>query len=187
MHRVTIILLQYVQHVYLSYMGQSAAYPSSMELKTYAGKPFMVINRLSLTMFKGRIRSDIDRYRNRTKNLYFDALSIPSFTGFSLVNMNIGTMDNQGWEVAVWTVPYRNKNVTIGFDFNFHAIRISSASISEFYPNNKGNVGVNGDYLRLLQVDNPLALLWLQIQRCICYQSGYRSNRCQWQTHYRAQ
>lgn len=139
-----------------SYMGQSAVYPSSMELKNLRWETIHGYNLgLSLTMFKGRIRSDIDVYRNRTKNLYFDALSIPSFTGFSSVNMNIGTMDNQGWEVAVWTVPYRNKNVTIGFDFNFARNQNIIRSISEFYPNNKGNVGVNGDYLRLLQVDNP--------------------------------
>jgi hypothetical protein len=64
-------------------------------------------------------------------------------------------MDNQGWEVAVWTVPYRTKTWTIGFDFNVSQNQNVIRSISEFYPNSQGNVGNNGEYLRLLQIDNP--------------------------------
>ena len=139
-----------------SYLGQSAVYPSTMELKNLRWETIHGVNLgLSLTMFKGRIRSDIDFYRNRTKDMFFDGLGIPSHTGFSSVNMNVGTMDNQGWELAFWTIPYRNKNVTIGFDFNISQNQNVIRSISEFYPNNKGNVGNNGEYLRMLQIDNP--------------------------------
>jgi hypothetical protein len=106
-------------------------------------------------MFKGRLRFDMDFYRNRTKDLYLDDLSIPSHNGFSFVNMNIGTMDNQGWEFALWTIPYKNKEWTIGFDFNISQNQNIIRSISEFYPNSQGNVGTNGEYLRLLQIDNP--------------------------------
>jgi len=69
--------------------------------------------------------------------------------------MNVGTMDNQGWEVAVWTQPYKTKNITIGFDFNISANQNIIREISEFYPNSKGDVTKNGEYLRLLQVNNP--------------------------------
>ena len=64
-------------------------------------------------------------------------------------------MDNQGWELAVWTQPYKTKNLTIGFDFNISANENIIREISEFYPNSKGDVTKNGEYLRLLQVDNP--------------------------------
>ncbi|MEY3576931.1 MAG: hypothetical protein RL394_514, partial [Bacteroidota bacterium] len=60
-----------------------------------------------------------------------------------------------GWEVAVWTQPYKTKNLTVGFDFNLSANQNIIREISEFYPNTRGDVTKNGEYLRLLQVNNP--------------------------------
>jgi TonB-linked SusC/RagA family outer membrane protein len=139
-----------------SYQNQSGVYPSSMELKNLRWETIHGGNLgFNVSMFKGRLRTDVDFYRNRTKDLYLDDLGIPSHNGFSSVNMNIGTMDNQGWEVAVWTVPLKTKTWTIGFDFNISQNQNVIRSISEFYPNSQGNVGNNGEYLRLLQIDNP--------------------------------
>jgi TonB-linked SusC/RagA family outer membrane protein len=139
-----------------SYQNQSAVFPSSMELKNLRWETIHGVNAgFNVSMFKGRLRFDMDFYRNRTKDLYLDDLSIPSHNGFSFVNMNIGTMDNQGWEFALWTIPYKNKEWTIGFDFNISQNQNIIRSISEFYPNSQGNVGTNGEYLRLLQIDNP--------------------------------
>jgi hypothetical protein len=69
--------------------------------------------------------------------------------------MNVGTMDNQGWEVAVWTQPYKTKNLTVGFDFNISRNENIIREISEFYPATRGDVGNNGEYMRFLQIDNP--------------------------------
>ncbi len=110
---------------------------------------------LNISLFKGRLRADMDLYRNRTTDLFFDNLQIASHTGFNGVNMNVGTMDNQGWEIALWTQPYKNKDLTIGFDFNISKNQNVIRKISEYYPSTKGNVGNNGEYMRMLQVDNP--------------------------------
>lgn len=139
-----------------SYMGQSAVYPSSMELKNLKWQTIEGINiGANLSMFGGRIRMDAEVYRNRTKDLYFDGLSIASSTGYSTVNMNIGTMDNQGWELAVWTTPYKSKDWTVSFDFNVAHNDNIIRSLSEYYPNSKGDVTALGDYLRLIQMDHP--------------------------------
>jgi hypothetical protein len=106
-------------------------------------------------MFKGRFRMDGEIYRNRTKNLFFDGLQIGSYTGYNSLFMNVGTMDNQGWELAVWTVPYKSKNLSIGFDFNISGNQNVIREISPFYPNQRGDVTKNGEYLRLLQINNP--------------------------------
>jgi hypothetical protein len=87
--------------------------------------------------------------------MFFDGLQIASYTGFNSVFLNVGTMDNQGWELAVWTQPYKTKNLTIGFDFNIAGNENIIREISEFYPNQRGDVTKNGEYLRLLQVNNP--------------------------------
>ncbi|HPH33519.1 MAG TPA: SusC/RagA family TonB-linked outer membrane protein, partial [Chitinophagaceae bacterium] len=85
----------------------------------------------------------------------FDGLQIASYTGYNTIFQNVGTMDNQGWEVAVWTQPYKTKTTTIGFDFNISGNENIIREISEYYPNSKGDVTKNGEYLRLLQVNNP--------------------------------
>ena len=102
------------------YGGRSAVYPSSMELKNLRWETIHGMNAgANISLFKGRLRADVDVYRNRTKDLFFSGLQIGSFTGYSSVNMNVGTMDNQGWEVAVWTQPIKTTTWTVGFDFNF--------------------------------------------------------------------
>lgn len=144
-----------------SYLGQAGVYPSSMELRNLKWETVVGTNvGTNVSFFKSRIRADVDIYRNRTKDLYFPGLQIAAYTGYSNVNLNIGTMDNQGYEVAVWTQPYKTKDLTIGFDFNFSKNENIIREISPFYPASKGNVTSNvgvgdGDYLRLLQVDNP--------------------------------
>lgn len=144
-----------------NYQGQSAVVPSSMELKNLKWETVTGINiGANLSLFKGRIRTDLEFYRNRTTNLFFDGLGISSINGFSSVNMNVGTLDNQGWELAVWTVPYRSKDWTIGFDFNLSQNQNIIREISEFYPAQAGSATDNGNYLRFLQVDNPFGAFY---------------------------
>ncbi|MBC7889740.1 MAG: SusC/RagA family TonB-linked outer membrane protein [Ferruginibacter sp.] len=139
-----------------SYLGQSGVIPSTMELKNLKWETVHGMNvGMNVSLNNGRVRADIDVYRNRTKNLFFDGLQISSVSGFNSVNMNVGTMDNQGWEFALWTTPYKNKNWTVAFNFNISQNQNIIREISEFYPSTRGDVGRNGEYMRLLQVDNP--------------------------------
>lgn len=139
-----------------AYLDQAGIYPSRMELKNLRWQNLHGTNiGYNFSLFKGRLRMDGEIYRNRTKDLFFDGLQIASYTGFNSLFMNVGTMDNQGWEVAVWTQPYKTKNLTIGFDFNISANQNVIREISEFYPNQRGDVTKNGEYLRLLQINNP--------------------------------
>ena len=144
-----------------SYLGQSGVYPSTIELKNLKWETVIGTNvGANVSFFKGRIRADADIYRNRTKDLYFPGLQIAAYTGYNNVNMNVGTMDNQGWELAVWTQPYKTKQVTVGFDINVSNNENIIRSISEFYPSTKGNVANNGEYLRVLQIDNPFGSIY---------------------------
>lgn len=139
-----------------SYQGLSAVFPSSMELKNLRWETVHGTNLgMNISLFKGRIRSDIDVYRNRTQDMFYNGLQIGSYTGYTSLNMNVGTMDNQGWELAVWTQPYKTKNWTIGFDFNISRNENVIRSISEYYPTDKGNMSANGEYFRTIEANNP--------------------------------
>jgi TonB-linked SusC/RagA family outer membrane protein len=139
-----------------SYLGQSGVYPSTMELKNLKWQTIKGTNvGANLSMWQGRLRMDFDVYRNRTVDLFFNGLQIASYTGYNSVNMNVGTLDNQGWEVAVFTTPLKSKSVTVDFNFNLSSNENIIREISEFYPSAKGDVTQRGEYLRLLQVNNP--------------------------------
>ncbi|MCU7550657.1 SusC/RagA family TonB-linked outer membrane protein [Chitinophagaceae bacterium LB-8] len=139
-----------------SYLGQSGVAPSTMELKNLKWETIHGTNvGANLSLWNGRFRADADLYRNRTTDLFFNGLQIASYTGYSSVNMNVGTLDNQGWELAIFTTPYKTKNLSVDFNFNISANQNVIREISDLYPSSKGDVTQLGEYLRLLQVDNP--------------------------------
>lgn len=138
------------------YLGQAAVYPANMELKNLRWETISGTNvGLNLIMFKSRINMDVEVYKNRTKNLFFNGLQISSFTGFNSVDMNVGTMDNQGWEIGLNTVPYKSEKVVIDFNFNIARNENIIREISEFYPRERGNITANGQYKTFMQVNNP--------------------------------
>lgn len=139
-----------------SYLGQSAIYPASMQLNNLTWETNKGLNLgFNLIMLNRRINLDVDLYRNRIANMYSPGLQISSFTGFDKVDMNVGTMDNQGWEVNLNAVLIKKKNYTLEFNFNIAHNDNIIREISEYYPREKGNIEANGQYKALLQVNNP--------------------------------
>ncbi|GAB3170985.1 TonB-dependent receptor [Telluribacter humicola] len=58
---------------------------------------------LDISAFNNRVQVSLDYYVNRTNNLLFN-LPIPNSTGFGSFRTNIGSIQNQGWEVDLTTV-----------------------------------------------------------------------------------
>jgi TonB-linked SusC/RagA family outer membrane protein len=138
------------------YLGQAAVYPANMELKKLRWETITGQNLgFNLIMFKNRVSLDVEVYQNRTKNLFFQGLQISSFTGFNSVDMNVGTMDNQGLEIGLNTTPYKSKDLQIDFNFNIAQNQNIIREISPFYPTEKGNITANGQYKTFMQVNNP--------------------------------
>ena len=138
------------------YLGQAAVYPANMELKNLRWETITGQNLgINLIMFRNRVNLDVEFYKNRTKNLFFEGLQISSFTGFNSVDMNVGTMDNQGFEIGLNTTPYKSKNFSVDFNFNLARNENIIREISPFYPTEKGNITANGQYKTYMQVNNP--------------------------------
>lgn len=140
-----------------TYLGQSGVYSSNIELSNLKWQTLVGTNiGFNLWMFKNRIRFDFEVYRNRIKDMFYDSLNIPSYTGFSTIPANVGTMDNQGWEMLLNTIPYRSGNWEVEFDLNMARNVNIIRSISEFYPTtNVQSLNTNGVYKTFLQVNNP--------------------------------
>ncbi|MBS1563280.1 MAG: SusC/RagA family TonB-linked outer membrane protein, partial [Bacteroidetes bacterium] len=151
---------QYASYTW-SYLGQSAVFPSTMELSNLKWE---VINGTNLginfIMLHNRLNIDFEAYRNRTKDLFFYNLNIPTFTGYSSVNMNVGTLDNQGWELNILSTPLKTDNWTVDFNFNIAHNENVIRSISPFYPNKSGDNTTNGSFLTYIQVNNPFGAIY---------------------------
>jgi TonB-linked SusC/RagA family outer membrane protein len=139
-----------------SYLGQAGVYPSRMELSNLKWETIVGKNvGINLSMFKRRFTADAEFYVNRTKNMYFPGLQISSINGFSNVDMNVGTMDNQGFELGLGVTPYKTKKWQVDFNFNIARNINMIREISDLYPRDKGNIEANGQYKTFLQINNP--------------------------------
>lgn len=138
------------------YLGNSAVYSSDIELRNLRWETVTGRNLgLNVILFKNKLDFDVDVYRMRTTDLFFPGLSIPSISGYNSLDMNVGTMDNQGWEINLRANPLKTKNWNVNLSFNFARNVNVIREISEFYPTEEGNTNTNGQYKRFLQVDNP--------------------------------
>jgi len=139
-----------------SYLGQTGVTPSNIELDNLRFEKVTGKNLgMNLIMFNYRLNFDLEVYQNRTTDLFFNT-SLPAYSGYSGVYLNVGTMDNQGFEISLNTMPFKSKDWIINFDFNIahneNVIRAMSP-----YVNAKTGTGLkNGEYVQTLQVGNPL-------------------------------
>ncbi|MBS1511525.1 MAG: SusC/RagA family TonB-linked outer membrane protein [Bacteroidetes bacterium] len=139
-----------------TYLGQAGVYPANMQLsdlkwETIVGKNVGV----NISMFQRRFTADLEFYSNRTKNMFFPGLQISSINGFNSVDMNVGTMDNQGFELGLGVTPYKDKKWQVDFNFNIARNVNIIREISDLYPTDKGNITANGQYKTFMQVNNP--------------------------------
>lgn len=106
--------------------------------------------------FNNKVQLDVEYYNNRTIDLLFNGLSIPAYTGYTNITANVGTLVNRGFEIGLNTIPYRSKNLQVGFDFNIAKNENVMQSVSDQYPKSDGKrVDQNGIYRTYLQVGNP--------------------------------
>jgi TonB-linked SusC/RagA family outer membrane protein len=140
-----------------TYLNQVGVYSNGMELSNLKWETTTQKDiGFNLEMFKSRINIDVDFYQKRTNNLYFEDISIPSTSGYSKIDMNVGSLDNQGWEVLVQTSVVRQKDFSIDFNFNISRNINIIRSISDLYPQESGSAIANGQYLSRIQIDNPI-------------------------------
>ncbi|SFB80889.1 TonB-linked outer membrane protein, SusC/RagA family [Parapedobacter composti] len=145
-----------------SYLDEAAVFPANIELSNLRWETLVGSNiGFNLWMFKGRVRLDGELYRNRTKDLIFNNLRLPTYSGYNTATFNVGTMDNQGWELMLNTQPFRSENWSIGVDFNIARNYNVVREVSEFFPReNDARIGENGVYKTYLQIGNPFGSIY---------------------------
>lgn len=140
-----------------TYLGEAGVYPANMELRNLRWETVKGQNLgFNIEFWKSRVRVDVDYYHNKTTDMLFENLGIPSTTGYGDIDFNYGRMDNKGWEVFVNATPYKGKDISVDFTFNIARNLNIVREVPEFFVRESGNGLVNGDYKRFLQIGNPI-------------------------------
>ena len=74
------------------------------------------------SMFKNRLNVDVDFWRKKTNDLLYN-VPLPKETGFRTIRQNIGSIQNEGIDISINAVPYRNKNFEWSTNFNITFLR----------------------------------------------------------------
>lgn len=138
------------------YLGLNGVVPSNIELSNFRWETLVGTNLgFNLQLFKKRVTLDVDLYKNTTKDLIFQDLALTTVSGYNNIDQNAGSLENKGWEIGLYTTPYKSNKWKVDFNFNISSNTNTVKEISEYYPSESGNTDKNGEYKRFLQVDNP--------------------------------
>lgn len=140
-----------------SYAGLSGVIPGNLGLDNLKWQTKIGRNAgFNFWAFNNAVQLDVEIYNDKTTDLLFNDLRTPAFTGYTSITANVGTIVNKGFEIGLRTVPYRSKNINVGFDFNIAKNQNIMQEVSDLYPKTDGKkVNSNGIYRTYLQVGNP--------------------------------
>jgi len=140
-----------------TYLGEQGVYSKGLQLSNLKWETVTDYNfGGNLIMYDNRLNVDFNLYRKTTNNLYFSSVGISSATGYSDIPMNVGTMENYGWELSIMTQPIRTKDWSVDFNFNFARSENQVTELSDNIPLISTPTATNGTYLTKIQVGNPL-------------------------------
>jgi len=140
-----------------TYLGEQGIYSKGLQLSNLRWEKVTDINLgANLIMFDNRLNADFNWYKKRTNDLFFPDVDIASTSGFSSIGMNVGTMDNRGWELSINTQLIKTKNFQLDFNFNFANSQNEVISLSDNIALQSTLTAANGKFPTSIEIGNPL-------------------------------
>lgn len=147
---------QYGSYDY-TYLGEQGVYVSNMRLDNLRWEKSREFNAgFNFIAFDDRINIDFNWYDKTTNDQFFEKGTIPNTSGFSQIAMSVGTIQNKGWELSIFTTPYRNKDWNVNFRMNFAHNDNIIQSLSANTPMSSTPTAANGKFLSRIQAGNPI-------------------------------
>ncbi|WP_437920489.1 SusC/RagA family TonB-linked outer membrane protein [Sphingobacterium sp. LRF_L2] len=140
-----------------SYLGENGVGSTNVELSNLKWETVTQSNLgLDVEMFDNRLIFGGEIYKRRTTDLMMDDIQVATYNGINSLTMNVGTMDNDGWEASVSYYPIRNKKWNVNINFNIAHNSNVIREISPLYPReNAKNSLTNGTFFTYFQENNP--------------------------------
>ncbi|WP_018628792.1 SusC/RagA family TonB-linked outer membrane protein [Niabella aurantiaca] len=140
-----------------AYLGENGVYSSNIELSDLKWETVTQQNLgLDIELFQGRLSFGGELYKRRTTDLMMNKIQIASYNGFNSLTMNVGSMDNDGWEASFYYNPVRTKRWNVSINFNIAHNENVIREISPLYPRENARSALkNKSFFTYLQEDNP--------------------------------
>ena len=142
----------------------SGYYPSNMSndnLKWETTEQFNV--GLDFSAFESRIKLTADWYLKNTRDLLLQA-TIPASSGYTSAMLNVGSMQNMGYEVTIDLVPVQKKNFTWNINFNIAINRNKVTALTNDQYSLLRSVSwdqrFNAQYPYITQVGKPSGMMY---------------------------
>ena len=104
-----------------------------------------------LSILKDRLSLSADYFIKETKDLLF-GVTVPAYNGGGRVNRNIGTIENNGYEIVVSGVPVESGDFRWDASFNFTSIKNKLTSLGQ------DTFLLGGNYAGGLTMDSPFCM-----------------------------
>jgi len=139
------------------YLGESASYPSSLELRQLRWeRSFQSNYGLNFVALNNKLNIEFDYYIKSTKDQFNAKTNIPTSSGFSQMAFNYGTLRNIGWELNINYSPIRTKDWNVNFAFNMAREENTVTELSDYMDlDNFDRWGENGTYITRVVQGQP--------------------------------
>ena len=142
----------------------SGYYPSNMSNDNLKWETTEQLNvGLDFSAFESRIKLTADWYLKNTRDLLLQA-TIPASSGYTSAMLNVGSMQNMGYEVTLDLVPVQKKNFTWNMNFNIAINRNKVTALTNDQYSLLRSVSwdqrFNAQYPYITQVGKPSGMMY---------------------------
>jgi TonB-linked SusC/RagA family outer membrane protein len=139
------------------YIDMAVVVPTNLQLDNFRWEKNSQINwGLDLFAFKNYLEFHFDVYNQKSKDLIWENLSLPSTSGFPRITRNWGSMDNRGWELMFVTDIIRKEKLKLDVNFNIAHNENKITEIPENFDFEFGSEANNGQYARRAVAGHPI-------------------------------
>jgi TonB-linked SusC/RagA family outer membrane protein len=143
------------------YIDLPVVVPTNLQLDHFRWEKNSQINYgIDLSTFNNRLEVNFDVYSQKSKDLIWENLRLPSTSGYTDITRNWGSMDNKGWELMFATDVLNKEKLKLNLNFNIASNQNRITSIPENFDFEFGSEANNGQYARRAQEGHPIGTFY---------------------------
>lgn len=143
------------------YMDMPVVVPINLQLDHFKWEKNSQINYgIDLFALKNYLELHFDIYSQKSKDLIWENLSLPSTSGFPNITRNWGSMDNKGWELMLASDLLKKEKFNVNLNFNIAHNENRITEIPENFDFEYGSEANNGQYARRAQEGHPIGTFY---------------------------
>jgi TonB-linked SusC/RagA family outer membrane protein len=139
------------------YIDLPVVIPTNLQLDNFRWERNSQINwGMDLFAFDNYLEFHFDVYNQKSNDLIWEGLKLPTTSGFPRITRNWGSMENRGWELMFVTDILRRDRLQWDVNFNIAHNENRITEIPENFDFEYESEADNGDYARRAQTGHPI-------------------------------